>query len=1118
MKTIVKVLAVLLLWVVDFCNAHADDTQELENIYSSFLPDFQNLSPEASALGQYGKYNSSGYSGVPGISVPLFSISSGSFTMPVDLCYDASGIKVDQQATYVGLGWNLMMGGQINQIVCGNNDFYDYCPSPNSELLDSVLPGIGFGPYLSGTFFPSVAFPGIALPPVTSLPVEADRKKYQILQEVSGGTRVPDIFQASFCGHSVTFVIDSGKPRIIGNDATKYKIVFKQQAYYYPFIIEITDDHGMKFVFKATPRTSMTDNASYNLTQINNAAGRCLVEFRYSEKNCNLLQSYYETMGKQDVSSGMPIASDAILETFIMQKRPGSLSYSIKEYYPDTIITDRETVTFAYGTREDIKDAYRMNRITVMSNNDNNTILHTVIFNYGYFSETIYNSELCSRYRYTDVYGYKRLKLIGVTVDGKEYSFGYDESIGLPSRLSKHQDFWGYFNGKPNTEGLCASPEYQFDNTGNLVGAEAVGPANRYADENYCKIGTLNRITYPTGGYTEFGYEINHFNDVDGRYYYPSTNSIVNHDGTMVCGSGYNGHGYNTTADSTEFDVSWPVQAEISSNSPYYPSNNNYYKLYFTIVGKDSTGTTVFFRYYTKYNDNQDFHESCVLPKGHYVLTSQFLEPPSGLQIGGSINVSLPLEYTEDTSVADISGKSIGGGLRIKTIESYDRDDVLLGYTRYRYEDGRLLIPTVKAEYIYMLYLYASRPVDPSLFVVPSTIPCAFYFITSNPTYLAVCSLGSPHVGYSKVTRENYDKDDRLMSYVVEKYHNEGYYNTQDKIFNVNRTGLNGKLTESATYSKDSTLMRKVCCTYETYGAALTSSDAVFFPWARCTEMNPGNSSLDVVYKYSLFSKSPVCSLLSSVTETNYDQGNVIRPVTTTYEYIDSIYQPSCVTRTAGPGSNTAETYQTIYWYPGDAAVSNSGTSCLTDKHCISERVKAVEYRNGMTAGGYRNVYRAQPDSLPVVSRSYSITHSGGEVLELDVTRYDAYGNISEYKKKDETPVTLIWSYNHQCPVMEIVGKTYSEVHSISNVVSELEEGTVATEIISKIESLHASLRALGIMATAYEYSPWHTVSCVIRPNGDKTQYSYDCYGRLERTRDVYDNTLQKNSYHYGTW
>ena len=649
------------------------------------------------------------------------------------------------------------------------------------------------------------------------------------------------------------------------------------------------------------------------------------------------------------------------------------------------------------------------------------------------------------------------------------------------------------------------------------MAVEAVGPANRYACEAYCKTGTLNMITYPTGGYTKFSYEVNHFNDVNGRYYYPSSDTYIHSATEVFCGTGYNGQGYNTTADSTEFDVSQSVQAEISSNSPYLPLNTQYYKLYFTIVGKDSTGTTVFSRNYTKYNDTQDFVESYLLPEGHYVMTSQFLVPPNGMQIGGSIKVSLPLSLIEVPSVADTSGKSIGGGLRIRTIRNYDRDGTLLGYTRYKYEDGRLLVPTVRAEYIHMLYLYASRPAGPGIHVIPSSMSCAFYFITSDPTYLAACSLGSPYVGYSKVTREYYDKKGQLLSYDVEKYHNEGYNNAQDRIFSANRQGLDGKLTESATYTKDSVLMRKVCYTYETLGANPAQSDLVFFPWARCTDMNPGNSSLNVVYKYSLYSKSPVCALPSSVTETDYAAGNAVRPVTTAYEYIDSIYQPASVTRTAGPGSSTEETCQTRYWYPGDTEVSNSGTACLTGAHCVSEQVKAVEYRNGMTAGGYRNVYMLLPDSLPVVSKNYSITHSGGEVLELDAVRHDAYGNILEYKKKDETPVTLIWSYNHQCPVMEIAGMTYSDVKDSYNIVSGLEEATVATTVASRIESLHAALRAAGIMATAYEYSPWHTVSCVIRPNGDRTGYSYDCYGRLERIYDVNDNTLQKNSYNYGT-
>jgi YD repeat-containing protein len=58
---------------------------------------------------------------------------------------------------------------------------------------------------------------------------------------------------------------------------------------------------------------------------------------------------------------------------------------------------------------------------------------------------------------------------------------------------------------------------------------------------------------------------------------------------------------------------------------------------------------------------------------------------------------------------------------------------------------------------------------------------------------------------------------------------------------------------------------------------------------------------------------------------------------------------------------------------------------------------------------------------------------------------------------------------------------------------------------------------AEGVMATAYEYSPWYTVSCVIMPNGNKTRYSYDSYGRLEEVSDINGKKLQKYSYNYGT-
>ena len=69
------------------------------------LPDFNHLTPEAASLGKYGTIAMSEYTGTPNIRIPLLEVKSGDVSYPIELYYDASGIKVEQNATFVGLGW-----------------------------------------------------------------------------------------------------------------------------------------------------------------------------------------------------------------------------------------------------------------------------------------------------------------------------------------------------------------------------------------------------------------------------------------------------------------------------------------------------------------------------------------------------------------------------------------------------------------------------------------------------------------------------------------------------------------------------------------------------------------------------------------------------------------------------------------------------------------------------------------------------------------------------------------------------------------------------------------------------------------------------------------------------
>lgn len=108
---------------------------------SGYLP-----SPDATGVPQYMGSHVSLYTGVPQISIPIYDIEVGDYKLPVSLQYYAGGIRVAQEASRIGLGWNLQAGGVITRSVSDLDDLhYDiYCNEddisiPDSDLLDIPL-------------------------------------------------------------------------------------------------------------------------------------------------------------------------------------------------------------------------------------------------------------------------------------------------------------------------------------------------------------------------------------------------------------------------------------------------------------------------------------------------------------------------------------------------------------------------------------------------------------------------------------------------------------------------------------------------------------------------------------------------------------------------------------------------------------------------------------------------------------------------------------------------------------------------------------------------------------------------------------------------------------------
>lgn len=106
-------------------------------------------SPAATEFVRYERIPVSYFNGLPSIDIPLYTIDYKDLTLPIGLSYHASGIKVNQYPTAVGLGWTLAAGGGITRVVNGKPD--ETCAQDIADAY-SKLPDRNPGYYYISSF------------------------------------------------------------------------------------------------------------------------------------------------------------------------------------------------------------------------------------------------------------------------------------------------------------------------------------------------------------------------------------------------------------------------------------------------------------------------------------------------------------------------------------------------------------------------------------------------------------------------------------------------------------------------------------------------------------------------------------------------------------------------------------------------------------------------------------------------------------------------------------------------------------------------------------------------------------------------------------------------------
>ncbi|HFA52204.1 MAG TPA: hypothetical protein ENJ95_24565, partial [Bacteroidetes bacterium] len=209
-------------------------TQENLAQFSTDLNQVTLPSVDNAALGSTGNVPVDLSTGRALINIPVYTIQDGHVQIPINLSYDASGVKVNQHPGWVGLNWNLSAGGSVTRVVKGKPDeWYSgmtvNTPSDGSNAFFYIAEPLGY-------------FSGEAYLDASSWGTEAEIQNYiddvmnKTLEEDAEGYRTyhlpdfePDEYLFNVGGYSGKFLYGQDqKWHVVGDPSIKVENIFEQ--------------------------------------------------------------------------------------------------------------------------------------------------------------------------------------------------------------------------------------------------------------------------------------------------------------------------------------------------------------------------------------------------------------------------------------------------------------------------------------------------------------------------------------------------------------------------------------------------------------------------------------------------------------------------------------------------------------------------------------------------------------------------------------------------------------------------------------------------------------------------------------------------------------------------
>lgn len=534
-----------------------------QNISDMYMEKLKPITPAQYQLQRYGEIEMNEYQGKPLIDFELWEIKTKGFSLPIKLSYTSNGIKVFDESDWVGMGWDLSIAS-INQFVNGIDDL-------KTEGIRMKIP------YLCGQVFGLYTYSQSSIPNFTSMSIDNSNQdwdsdcSYSFLKvEDKGGCNQwpatnyfpfghmhqlyivdseKDVFVINLLGEQLFCVIKNFEsydlPAIVNFEVLNkkgYKVNYRSSGV--PFKWEVIDPSGNIFIFNEEnkysnitisytmfgPSFSIHESAhSWQLTKITDIFGD-EINLNYT-KNTGIQSSSILEARKVGIfnksnqgvywwdsnswvfseNSG-PFNSmpNYVKEGVVSVNYDTQTSTTAEKSYLESITYRGNTVKFhTQNNRIDWLNTSKLDSISVI--NSANSKIKSIVFNYDYHTT---NTDTIIRSNKTKDEATKRLFLVSMKQQDQVYRFVYNETQ-LPSKDSYAVDFWGHYNGQTNNPSKIPNILHFSNESYNLSLQTQIvnNTANLYPNEDYAKAGILNKIEYPTGGYTVYSHSLNSFNN-----------------------------------------------------------------------------------------------------------------------------------------------------------------------------------------------------------------------------------------------------------------------------------------------------------------------------------------------------------------------------------------------------------------------------------------------------------------------------------------------------------------------------------------------------------------------------------------------------------------------------